>query len=473
MNVDWLAHLPAPARRALYFSLQRCIGSRVHRAWRQFLAWEQLGPIALDAVVEHRLAQLLDSARRQSDYYRSLHIDGPRAAESSLDWLRRFPILTRTRVREDFVRLVIDPLRDQISGPSTAAPRRYDWLVVRTGGSTGEPTAVVHDARGRDWGRATRLYALRLARFPLGTPYFRLWGSEQDLLNQQATLQQRVLRALHAEIPLNAFRARESDLQRHYERMQRRPRIRHLMTYVDAAAGFALYLRDQQLRPPTFETVMACAGTVTPDLRQLLQDTFQADVFDKYGSRECCDMACECHHHSGLHVFSPNVVLEIVDDQNRPCPPGVTGRILVTLLNNLSFPMIRYDIGDLGAWAKPDPCPCGSPFPRIRELSGRQDDLLTTEDGTLVTSVFVRHFVGVSLNRDLIRQWQLEQQARSEFVFRYVPIRHEGLPENLEALRQGFIKAFGPAARVRFEETTEIPPAPTGKTRWIINRLRH
>ncbi len=459
-------------RRALYFGLQRAIGSRIGPVWREFLAWERLPAPALTKVVDERLAALLDGAVRNSEHYRGLGIGGIRAGESARDWLGRFPILTRQAVRDEFQRLVVDRYRPEITGPESTSQRRYDWLVVKTGGSTGTPTTVVHDARARDGGRATRLYAQRLSRFPLGTPYFRLWGSEQDLLNQQVGLQQRVLRAIHAEVPLNAFRAREADLLRHYDCLRNHPRVRHLMAYVDAAASLAQFIEDRHLAPPSLTSVMACAGTVTPGYRAVIHRVFGAKVFDKYGSRECGDMACECGQHQGLHVFSPNVFIEIVDDQGRACPPAVPGRILVTLLNNHTFPMIRYEIGDLAAWAEPCPCPCGSPFPRIRELLGRQDDMLTTEDGTRVTSGFARHFVGVSLNRQLIKEWQLEQTERRRFIFRYVPASREGLDQNLAALRKSFETVFGRSIELQLEELTEIPPSPSGKIRWIINRSR-
>jgi phenylacetate-CoA ligase len=469
LNVDWIARLPAPARRSLYFSLQRAIGSRIGAVWREFLTWEQFEPDQLNRAVEDRLARLLQAATDSSEYYRRLNLPR-RPGESALEWLDRFPVLTRVQVREQFTQLVTDRLRPEITSPASVAAKRYDWLVVKTGGSTGVPTTVVHDADARDWGRATRLYAARLCGFPLGTPYFRLWGSEQDLLNRQASLPQRVLQNLLAEIPLNAFRAKEADLRRHLETFHARPDVQHLMTYVDSAAGLAQFIQDQHLPPPRFKTIMACAGTVTADFRHLLEQTFGGAVYDKYGSRECGDMACECHCHTGLHVFAPNVHLEIVDDSGRPCPPGTAGRILVTLLNNTGFPMIRYDVGDRAAWAGAARCACGSSFPRLQSLQGREDDMLVTEDGTLVSSVFVRHFVGVSLNRELIREWQLEQTDRGRFVFRYIPRQHAGLDDNLAKLKDSFQLAFGRSAVIDLVEVTEIPPTATGKVRWIVNR---
>ncbi|MCL4787809.1 MAG: hypothetical protein KJ070_13610 [Verrucomicrobia bacterium] len=471
MNVEWLARLPAPARRALYFGLQTAIGSKIRRVWDEFLVWEQFTPEQLDHAIEQKLSALLQAATKQSEYYRDLKLDR-RPGDTPQQWLKRFPPLSRAQIREHFNRLVIDSLRGEITSPESVSRRRYDWLAVKTGGTTGIPTTVIHDANQRDWGRATRLYAARQCGFPLGTPYFRLWGSEADLLQQQTSLQQRVLQSLNAEVTLNAFKAREADLGRHHETMLAHPRIAHLMSYVDAAASLAMFIQDQKLARPHFKSIMACAGTVTPEFRRLLEDTFSAEVFDKYGSRDCCDMACECQHHTGLHVLSPNAFLEIVDDQGRDCPPGRPGRILVSLLNNSSFPMIRYDVGDIGVWAESSRCPCGSPFPRLQSLQGRQDDMLLTEDGTWQSSVFVRHFVGVSLNRQLIREWQLEQTGHAKFLFRYVPLQTDGLQENLKKLKASFQLVFGQSAQIEMQQVQEIPPSATGKVRWIINRYK-
>jgi phenylacetate-CoA ligase len=466
-----MARLPGWVRRRLYFSLQAAIGSKIGVVWREFLAWERQTPPQLQEQVDSRLIRLLDHATAHSEYYRNLKIERPSGGDA-LAWLRRFPVLSRVHVRDQFASLVVDNLRAAIPTPDSVSNRRYDWLVVKTGGSTGIPTTVVHDARTRDWGRATRLYAARQCGFPLGTPYFRLWGSELDLLKQQSSLQQRILRNLLAEVPMNAFKARESDLRQHLATMLSRPGIHHLMTYVDAAVSLAEFAEERGLKCPNLSTIMGCAGTLTPEFRRILTRRFNAEVFDKYGSRECCDMACECRHHTGLHVFSPNVYLEIVDDRNIAVPPGEDGRVLVTLLNNLSFPMIRYEIGDIGKWASARVCPCGSAFPLLESIQGRQDDMLTTEDGTKQSSAFVRHFVGVSLNRQLIREWQLEQTGATTFVFRYRPEKQEGLAENLGRLRESFQLVFGRSAEVEMRQVEEIPLSPSGKVRWIINSFR-
>ena len=471
MNVEWVSRLPGSARVGLYFALQQAIGSRVWRRWRQFQSWTRLSSEQLKREIDLQLAKLLTSAIRESAFYRKLGLRLDSRA-SATQFLKHFPILTREQIRDRFSELVTDALRSEITSPANVSSKRYDWLVVKTGGTTGTPTSVVHDKSFRDWGRTTRLFAQRLCGFPLGTPFFRLWGSEQDLLQQQEKLDRRVLRNLLGEIPMNAFRAKEAELVQHYETIRNQSGVRHLMAYVDAAVSLATFIEDRNLPKPRLRTVMACAGTVTQEWRQILERVFGAEVFDKYGSRECADIACECSAHHGLHVFSPSVFVEVVDDEGRECAPGQTGRILVTLLHNLSFPMIRYQIGDLGVWAEPAPCACGLAFPRLLNLQGRADDMLVTEDGTRLTSVFIRHFVGVSLNRQLIREWQFEQTGPGAFIFRYIPLQSDGLDDNLKGIESSFRKALGSSAKIEFQAVPEIPSAPTGKTLWIVNHWK-
>jgi phenylacetate-CoA ligase len=469
LNVEWLSHLPPPVRRGLYFGLQRAIGSRIGPVWREFQSWAGLAPQALKQRVEEKLEETLSGALAHSAYYRELGLVR-RTGETATEFLRRFPPLTRELIRNRFTDLVADHLRGEITSPESVSPRRYDWVVVKTGGTTGNPTTVVHDARARDWGRATRLFAAWQCGFPLGARSFRLWGSETDLLQTRLRFSLRVQQALLGSIPMNAFRSHKSDLQRHYELMRAHPEIDCMEAYVDAAVILALHIQSAKLPPPRLRSIMACAGTVTAEWRRVLEETFHAEVFDKYGSRECSDMACECRRHQGLHVYCPSVFLEVVDATGQPCPPGVTGRILVTMLNNPGFPMIRYEIGDLAQMAEPEPCPCGLAWPRLRSLEGRADDMLMTEDGSFLTSVFIRHFVGVSLNRQIIHEWQLEQVGRTQFVLRYKPGSTEGLAENLAKLRESFRLALGQGVEIEMKPVTDIPRTPTGKMRWILNR---
>ena len=98
--------------------------------------------------------------------------------------------------------------------------------------------------------------------------------------------------------------------------------------------------------------------------------------------------------------------------------------------------------------------------------------MLITSDGTRLSSGFIRHFVGVSMNRQLIREWQFEQTGKDAFVFRHIPLGRAGLEENLRLIRASFQLALGQSASIQLQEVSEIPLSPSGKAKWILNNWK-
>ena len=94
-------------------------------------------------------------------------------------------------------------------------------------------------------------------------------------------------------------------------------------------------------------------------------------VRDHYGASEFLSIAseCACGH---LHANTDWLILEPVDDQYRPVPPGhASATTLLTHLGNRVQPLLRYNLGDQ-ITVSPQCCACGSPLPVI-QVSGRND----------------------------------------------------------------------------------------------------
>lgn len=123
--------------------------------------------------------------------------------------------------------------------------------------------------------------------------------------------------------------------------------------------------RDVTPQPP--RAVVATAGVLSPEARDTIERAFRAPLLDRYGSEDLGVVAQECYAHAGLHVASEHVHVEI-DAGGRPAVPGETGRVLVTLLGEPSFPFVRYDVGDTAVAGDAGPCACGLPFPRIARV---------------------------------------------------------------------------------------------------------
>jgi phenylacetate-coenzyme A ligase PaaK-like adenylate-forming protein len=119
--------------------------------------------------------------------------------------------------------------------------------------------------------------------------------------------------------------------------------------------------------------------SVDEDGRARIAAALGGALHDAYAATECLVMAFDCAE-GWLHVNSDWVILEPVEADYSPTSPGAASHtVLLTNLANRVQPLIRYDLGD-SVTARPDPCPCGSPFPAIR-VEGRRDDVLRLRSG--------------------------------------------------------------------------------------------
>jgi phenylacetate-coenzyme A ligase PaaK-like adenylate-forming protein len=161
------------------------------------------------------------------------------------------------------------------------------------------------------------------------------------------------------------------------------------------------------------ECLAPAAGTA-------IEHAFGCALINEYGASECMSIAYGCRE-GWLHVNDDWVVLEAVDRDYRPVPPGEASHtVLLTNLANRVQPVIRYDLGD-SVIAKPEPCACGNPLPAIH-AEGRHDDVLafTAADGRTV-SVLPLTLTTIVEDAADVHRFQLVQQAPDRLALRLDP----------------------------------------------------
>jgi len=447
----------AVSQKVLFF-LHRLIGSDLQGHYCEFVRLSQGSPEQIARLRDERLECLLNHAAHRVPYYRWRVNPG--------DSLDRFPVLRKADLAVYFQQLKSSELfwdsRHRANG------RNYSWIEVRSGGTTGVPVKVIHDREFRDRGRASRLFSKYLCGFPHGTPHYYLWGSVPELLGRVESPIKRLDEALSRRVPINAFRMNAEYMRKSLQQMISHP-LPHLMTYVDAAERLAQWARFHDLPMPHFNSIMACAGTVFEGNRRLLTDAFGGKVHNKYGSRECTDMVCE--NSSGeLLIFANHVLLEVVDECGRAVAEGQTGRILVTLLGNHSFPLIRYEIGDMAIQGRPHGRT--SPFPTLNGIEGRISDFITSTRGDYVSPLTIRHLIGVVHAQTGMERYQFIQYpgGRYELKVQLDPVISGTA---LEVLERGVVKdlvpLLGQGAEFKVQRTEDIQEGLSGKFRYVIN----
>ncbi len=157
-------------------------------------------------------------------------------------------------------------------------------------------------------------------------------------------------------------------------------------------------------KPVGLRDIRTMGEILEPGLRTLCQTEWGVPVRDNYSSEEFGTLALTCPEHDHLHVQAERAIVEILDDQNRPCAPGDTGRVVVTGLLNFATPLIRHELGDRAIAGAP--CPCGRGLPVIERIIGRERQAVVLPSGDRVFPVLDAEPL---LMKSGVRQYQLVQ----------------------------------------------------------------
>ena len=134
-------------------------------------------------------------------------------------------------------------------------------------------------------------------------------------------------------------------------------------------------------------SVVVVGLPLTPRMREFLRDRLGVgDIFERGGTQEGAAID-ECQHHTAPHVHEDVCYLEVIDDAGIQVAPGLRGRLIVTKLSTAGSIFVRYDTGDIAAFA-PGQCACGCGFRRLK-IYGRPESSVLVGD-RLITAYDVR-----------------------------------------------------------------------------------
>lgn len=433
--------------------LERRYYGEKYEAWLEFFrATERLPAGEQRARQLERLREVLLIAFQQVPWYREWAAWRKlRVADfTTLDDLRCLPVVGKDTYRADPWRFVREDY-----------PRRQLW-VEGTGGTTGRSFRFY-------WSREAlpRWWALHEARV-------RHWAGVSQAMPRAMVGGRQILRGGTERPPFWRFNRRWRQLYLSsyhispatasaYIDALRRYGSTWVTGYPSSIALLGEYLCEHSATLPV-RAVVTSGETVSPHQRQAIEQGFNCRLFDYYGSAEGCCVISECEH-GRLHLQPEAGILEILDEQENPCPPGVDGEFVCTGLGNDAMPLIRYRMGDYGSWSTETRCPCGRESPLVSHVSGRTDDYLLLPDGRRIgrLSPTMRKATHV-------QQAQLVQDAPDHAWLLLVPEPAYRDTEG-EAVREAIYSRIGDTAiRIDIRAVPELPPTPIGK-HVLVRRL--
>jgi phenylacetate-CoA ligase len=212
-----------------------------------------------------------------------------------------------------------------------------------------------------------------------------------------------------------------------------------LMGYPSMLALLAAEARAGRLRILP-RRVTTTSEPLLPEVRRALTEAFCAPVANMYGTSEAGPIGVGCFRRPGIHLCDDLVIVEPVDLDGRPVPPGVrSDKLYVTALVNPTLPLIRFELTDQVTFLD-GPCPCGSAHQLIADLESRLDDVFTYPGGLVVHP----HVFGAQLRRDRgIVEYQVRQTPAGAEVLVV------GAPADPAATGRGPGRRAGPPGRAR------------------------
>ncbi len=153
----------------------------------------------------------------------------------------------------------------------------------------------------------------------------------------------------------------------------------YLLSYPSNILALAQLFRKKNWQLPSLKEVRTIGESVGEDVRKICREVWGVPIKDMYSSQEIGYIALQCPEYEHYHVQSETVLVEVLDDDNLPCPPGGIGRVVVSTLNNFAMPFIRYELGDYAEVG--ESCPCGRGLPVLTRILGRRRNMLTAPDG--------------------------------------------------------------------------------------------
>lgn len=233
-----------------------------------------------------------------------------------------------------------------------------------------------------------------------------------------------------------------------------------LRGYPSSIATLADFVMRSGHAIPKIKLILTASEVLTDKDRSLIESAFAAKVSNHYGLAEQIVMMGDCEKHEGLHNYDEYGYLELIDTED----PKVK-RIIGTNLNNLTTPLIRYDTGDLAVIAD-KPCSCGRTLPTIKNIIGRKDAVIKTEEGYEIPTV---NFYTMFEDFQELERWQIVQQSLTEIDFR---VQGEQLSaERLIVLEKEIKRRLNDSMRVNIQVNAEFVKKGEGKINSFISLL--
>jgi phenylacetate-CoA ligase len=117
-------------------------------------------------------------------------------------------------------------------------------------------------------------------------------------------------------------------------------------------------------------------------LAEKIASKWNIKLFSTYASTEMSTAFTECEHGVGGHHHPELIIVEVLDDENKPVKEGESGELTITTIGVEAMPLIRFKTGDI-VKLHTNSCACGRNTLRVGPVVGRKQQMIKYKGTTL------------------------------------------------------------------------------------------
>ena len=117
-------------------------------------------------------------------------------------------------------------------------------------------------------------------------------------------------------------------------------------------------------------------------LAKKIKEKWDIHLYSTYASTEMSTAFTECKFGAGGHHHPELIIVEFLDENDKPVKEGGPGEVTITTLGVEGIPLLRFKTGDV-CYHYTEPCQCGRTTMRLGPVIGRKKQMIKYKGTTL------------------------------------------------------------------------------------------